>query len=304
MEHIIEDKHFYTTKNCKTFIKSRKKETHKGSYGRIGIVAGSLGMTGSVCMSALSSLRSGSGLVYTVIPNCITNIVSIKLTESVIRPVQSSRQDITNHLYFIKDDAPIIMKYIEDCDCIVLGPGIGTNNETKYVVNYIMRSYEKPVVLDADGLNCISDDINILKERKAQTVITPHPKEFERLLSKSEIKYSDRIKTAIDFSKEYNVVTLLKGYHTVIANSNSIYYINPTGNAGMATAGSGDVLSGIIASFIGQGIDVFNAACCGAYTHGLAGDIAVNDKGEYGLIATDIIDHIPYAIKSILNDKQ
>ncbi len=289
---------YYTLTDCSKHIKPREKDTHKGTYGKVGIVAGSIGMTGSVCMASMSSLRSGSGLVYTVVPNSISNIVCIKLTECVIRTIGNFSNSIG---YFVKNDIPHIMKAIEDCDCIVLGPGMGTNEETKTVVNHILINYEKPVVLDADGLNCVSKDVSVFNKRKAPTVITPHPKEFERLLKNSEIEYIDRINTSIKFSNKYNVITLLKGYNTVITNVNSQHHINPTGNPGMATAGSGDVLSGIIASLIGQGIDAFNAACCGAYIHGLAGDLAAKDKGEYGLIATDIIECIPYAIKSVVN---
>lgn len=288
---------YYTLSDCFKHIKPREKDTHKGSYGKVGIVAGSTGMSGSVCMASMSSLRSGSGLVYTVVPSCISNIVCIKLTECVIRSIG----DFSNSVgCFVKNDIPQIMKAIEDCDCIVLGPGIGTNEETKAVVSHIITNYEKTMVLDADGLNCISLDVSIFNKRKAPTVITPHPKEFERLLKNSGIEYTDRVKTSTEFSNKYNVITLLKGYNTVVTNINSQYHINPTGNPGMATAGSGDVLSGIIASLIGQGIDAFNAACCGAYIHGLAGDLAAKDKGEYGLIATDIIENIPYAISKIL----
>ena len=288
---------YYTLSDCSKHIKPREKDTHKGTYGKIGIVAGSTGMTGSVCMASMSALRSGSGLVYTVVPSSISNIVCIKLTECVIRPIG----DFSNSIgYFVKNDISSIMKAIEDCDCVVLGPGIGTNEETKAVVSHILINYEKPIVLDADGLNCISQDVSIFNKRNAPTVITPHPKEFERLLKNSGIKFTDRINTSIEFSNKYNVITLLKGYNTVVTNVNSQYHINPTGNPGMATAGSGDVLSGIIASLIGQGIDAFNAACCGAYIHGLSGDLTAKDKGEYGLIATDIIENVPYAIKSVV----
>lgn len=281
---------------CKKYIKPRLKNTHKGTYGRVGIVAGSIGMTGSVCIASMSCLRSGTGLVYTVIPYDISDIVCIKLTECVIRPV--GEKNTTDFFKF--NDITKIMDSINDCDCIVLGPGIGTNCETKKVVQHILLNYNKPVVLDADGLNCISDNVEILNKRLSQTVITPHLKEFERLLSNTNIVFEDRIKTSFKFAKKNNAITLLKGYNTVITNSNGQYFINPTGNPGMATAGSGDVLSGIIASFIGQKIDVFEATCCAAYIHGLAGDLASIDKGEYGLIATDIISQIPYAIKKIL----
>lgn len=288
---------YFSIEDCSKYIKPREKNTHKGTYSKVGIVAGSYGMTGSVCMSSYSALRCGSGLVYTIVPNSISNVVSIKLTECVIRSIG----EINNiDRYFVKNDIPQILEAIKDCDCIVLGPGVGTNEETKSVVSNILLNYNNPIVLDADGLNCVCDDVSVFTKRKAPTVITPHPKEFERLLENSGIKYLDRVNTSIEFSNKYNVITLLKGHNTVIANIDSQHYISPTGNPGMATAGSGDVLSGIIASLIGQGIDAFNATCCGAYIHGLAGDLASNDKGEYGLIATDIIENIPYAIKKIL----
>ncbi|QSX06531.1 NAD(P)H-hydrate dehydratase [Sedimentibacter sp. zth1] len=287
---------YYTLDECKKYIKPRALETHKGTYGKIGIIAGSVGMTGSVCMSSQATLRTGSGLVYTIIPSCILNLVSIKLTECIIKPVH----DQNNNEHFKIQNIDEIMDYINDLDCLVLGPGIRVNEDTKQIVKHILVNYNKPIILDADGLNCIGENIEVLYKRKEKTILTPHPKEFERLLENTNINFNDRIKTSLEFSNKYGVVTVLKGYHTVISNEKGEYYINPTGNPGMATAGSGDVLSGIIASLVGQKINLFEASCCGTFIHGISGDLAAKDKGEYGLIATDIIENIPYAIKAII----
>lgn len=293
---------YYSIEHVRKNIKKRNNNTHKGSYGKIGIIAGSKGMTGSVCMSSISALRSGSGLVFTIVPNSINNIVSIKLTECIVKSVTDNNCGYFNH-DFIKE----IMDIIKNLDCVALGPGIGTNSTTQKVVTEIIKKYDKPIILDADGLNCISKNLNILYNRKSPTIITPHPKEFEKLLNNSNIKIlenirlkENRIKYSCIFSKQYNVITALKGFETVVANTDGEYFINKTGNPGMATAGSGDVLAGVITSLIGQNIDCFKATCCGVYIHGHAGDITAKVKGQYGMIASDIIENIPYAIKDII----
>lgn len=293
---------YFTIKHVKNNIIKRSNNTHKGSYGKIGIIAGSKGMSGSVCMSSLSSLRTGTGLVFTIVPSSISNIISIKLTECIIKDINDN-----NNGYFSYSHINEILNIIDDLDCIALGPGIGTNDSTIKVVKEIINNYKKPIILDADGLNCISKNLNIFTNRKAPTIITPHPKEFKNLLENSNINSFDnlnsnnnRIKYSCQFSKQYNVITLLKGYKTIIANTDGKFFINSTGNPGMATAGSGDVLTGIITSLVGQKIDCFKAACCGAYLHGYAGDLTANEKGQYGMIATDIIENIPYAIKNII----
>lgn len=294
-ENNIIKENCFSYNDARKYINKRENETHKGTYGRIAVIAGSIGMSGAPYLSSMAALRTGSGLVYTIVPERLEQILSIKLTEAIIKPVKDN-----NSGFFTIENEKDIFDIIQKCDAVVLGPGIGTNNQTIELVVKIIKDTVKPLVIDADGLNCIVQCVDILKERPGETIITPHPGEMSRLLNKKCINIKNKVILARDFSYKYNVVTVLKGHNTVTASPDGNYFINKTGNAGMATAGSGDVLTGIIASLIGQGIDCFNAASCGVFIHGLSGDIGACNKGEYGLIAGDIIEHIPYAIKNIL----
>ena len=182
-------------------------------------------------------------------------------------------------------------------DVIALGPGFGVDDERIKFVEEILKNIDKPIVLDADGINCCSLAPDILLKKKGELVITPHPGELARLLGVSigEIQ-KNREKYAKLTSENFNVITVLKGANTIVADKEGTIYVNKTGNPGMATAGSGDVLTGIISSFIGQGIESKKAAMLGVYLHGVAGDLAKTQKGEYGIIASDIVEYIPYAI--------
>lgn len=276
-------------------IKKRKKDTHKGTYGKIAVIAGSRGMAGAAYLSCNSALRAGSGLVFAIVPKSLESIMSMKLTEVIVKGVNDN-----NNGFLCKSSLKEIIEIVSKCDVAIIGPGIGTNMETKSVVIELIKNLNIPLIIDADGLNCIIDDKELLKEYSNKIIITPHPGEMKKLTEKKIIDLENKVILAKDFSYNYNVVTVLKGHNTVIASPDGNYFINSTGNPGMATAGSGDVLSGIIASLLGQGIDALNAAACGTYLHGLAGDLASEDKGEYGLIAGDILNNIPYAFKSIL----
>lgn len=279
----------------KRILPKREEDSHKGTFGRIGIIAGSKGMTGAAYMSSMAALRSGSGLVYTIVPRSLGEILSIKLTEAIIKPIED--QDTG---YFTMDSVQDIMDIIKDMDAIAIGPGIGVDEERAELLRSILLEYENPIVVDADGINLISLDPTVLFDRQGHTIITPHPGELSRLL---EVSIGDIQKNRLEYSKltsnKYNVITVLKGANTLVASTRGDIYTNPTGNPGMATAGSGDILTGMIASFIGQGINPYDAAILGVYCHGLAGDLASRDKGEYGMIAMDILDSIPYSIKKL-----
>ncbi len=284
-------------KEIKRMLPKRDKASHKGTFGRVGIIAGSMGMTGAACLASMAALRTGSGLVYSIIPKSLEEVLSIKLTEAIIKPVEDGG---TGH--FTMDSFRDIMAIIEDMDVIAIGPGIGVDEQRLELIKRILLEYKKPIILDADGINLISLDTTILSKRQGHTVITPHPGELSRLLG---ISIGDIQKRRLECSKftsnKYNTITVLKGANTVVTDSGEKIYINSTGNPGMATAGSGDVLTGMITSFIGQGISPYEGAILGVYCHGLAGDLASRDKGEYGMIASDILDNIPYSIKILRN---
>ncbi|KNF09186.1 bifunctional NAD(P)H-hydrate repair enzyme Nnr [Gottschalkia purinilytica] len=281
-------------KLVENMIPKRKKESHKGTYGRVGIIGGSKGMSGSAYLSCKSALRSGSGLVYAIVPETISDIISIKSTETIVIPINDSGKG-----HFTDNSIDEVISQIRDMDVIAIGSGIGVDSYRIELVRKVLRSTDIPVVIDADGINCISKERDILKNRKGVTIITPHPGELSRLLdvSISDIQ-TNRIKYSKLASKEYNVITVLKGNNTIVCDSHNVY-INTTGNPGMATAGSGDVLTGIIASFLGQKFDPIKSSILAVYIHGLSGDISALQKGEYGTIATDILENIPYAIKEI-----
>lgn len=278
--------------NIRGLLKKRKASSHKGDYGRVGIIAGSIGMAGAVNLTSRAALRTGSGLVYSIVPESLELILSIKLTEAIIKPIGDK-----NIGYFTKDSLEQILKATKNMDALALGPGLGIDEERIYLVGELIKNINIPLVIDADGLNCLSKNINILKEVNYPIILTPHHGEMSRLLGR-DIKNieSNRVKYAKEFSQKYNVFTVLKGHKTLVASPEGDIYINHTGNPGMATAGSGDVLTGIIVSLLGQGLKPFDSARLGVYLHGLAGDLAKEDKGEFGLIAGDILEKIPLGI--------
>lgn len=278
-------------------IAKRNDNSHKGTYGRVAIIAGSRGMTGAPFLSSQGALRTGSGLVYTIIPESLETVMSIKLTEAIIRPIKDKD---TGH--FLKDSIEPIIKEVKEMDCIALGPGIGVDKDRIQLVSEIIRDTKVPMVVDADGINCIAENIEILNQGKGPIIITPHPGEMARLLNKDiqEIEKNRQYYSQY-ISEKYNIIVVLKGNKTIVTSPEGQTYINKTGNPGMATAGSGDVLTGIIASLLGQRLDPFDAAKLGVYLHGLAGDITRDRLGEYGMIASDIIEAIPYAIMGVEN---
>lgn len=281
----------------KELLAKRRKESHKGNYGRVGIIAGSSGMTGASYLTSQSALRTGSGLVYNIIPKSLEIIMSIKLTEVIIRAVDDNGKG-----YFMKDSIEKVIEEINNKGVLALGPGIGVDKDIISLVKEIIINSNCPIVIDADGINCLSKNIEILKESKAPIIITPHPGEMARLLNKNINEIEEKRKYYAKYiSDKYNIFTVLKGHKTIVTSPNGEIYINNTGNPGMATAGSGDVLTGIITSLIGQGLEIFNGTKLGVYLHGLAGDIARDKIGEYGIIASDIVESIPYAIMKTID---
>ncbi len=274
-------------------IPKRKIDAHKGDCGRILVVAGSKGMTGAAVLAAKSALRSGSGLVTVAVPKDERAIVA-----SMVPEIITIGLDAENGIICFGAMKEILAE-AKKADAVIFGPGLSQNKDIKDVLLGLLTQYSGKLVIDADGLNAIKRDCEILKEKKCKVVITPHPGEMARLLgAKIHDISKDRCGIASHFANEYGVTVVLKGKDTVVANENGDIKINPTGNPGMATAGMGDVLSGVIASFLGQGLEPFEAAVLGAYIHGKAGDIAKCEKGVHGLIASDVLENLPLAIKT------
>jgi NAD(P)H-hydrate epimerase len=253
-------------------------------------------MAGSGCLSARAALRAGTGLAYLGVPASLVNVYNSLMAEAVVVPFEDY-----NKGFISKDGVGYILERMEKMDVVAVGPGLSTNEGIYDVVKCIVENSEIPLVLDADALNVLSKDVSLLKKLKTEAVITPHPGEMARLLGIS-IKdvQNNRIKVAQDFAREYKVITVLKGARTIVAFPEGSTFINTTGNPGMATAGMGDVLTGIIASLIGQGVKPGDAAIAGVYLHGAAADSIAARMGEHGIIAGDIVEELPYTIKALI----
>lgn len=284
---------FELWKSYRAFLPKRYDNMHKGDCGKLLVIGGSIGMAGSVCLTSRAAMRSGSGLVTLALPECILGSAAAQLREVMIMPLPCKDGHIS------KAAKTVVTDKLPLCDVCAIGPGLTACEDTFEIVSAAL-SYDTPCVIDADGLNAISFDTNILKSKACKTVVTPHSREMARLMGCSvEDVENNREKSALAFAKEYNTVVVLKGHATVVAAPNGEFHINPTGNSGMASGGMGDVLTGIIASFIGQGTEPYNAAILGTFLHGLAGDIAAEEIGEFGLIASDVINKLPYTIKGL-----
>lgn len=272
----------------------RKPNTHKGDYGYVLVIGASPGLSGAVCLSAQSSLAIGAGLVRVAVPKSLNNIFEIKLTEVMSLPLP----EVNGCLCL--DSFGTIRKVLDKVDVLIVGPGAGLNNSTQRLIIKIVKSIDKPIVLDADGITALAGDLTVLNKRKNKDlVITPHYGEFSRLINSDVGKIKrERKGLAGKFALRYNLTLVLKGNRSLVTNGRDIFE-NITGNPGMATAGMGDVLSGLIAGLIAQGLKPFTAAKLGVYLHGLSGDLAVKDKTVNCLIASDIIAYLPKAIKAL-----
>lgn len=273
----------------------RKPDSCKGDFGHVLVIAGSAGYTGAAYLASQGAILSGSGLVTLAIGRSLCEILASKLTEVMVKPFFETK-DLSLGLLAEKD----ILAFSEKCSAVAIGPGISKNKETQKLVLNLISKLNKPLVIDADGLNAIAGHIDILKSAKAPIILTPHPGEMSRLVGKDKDEIqNNRKEVAMKFANEYNVVLVLKGHETLVANQTGELYVNRTGNPGMASGGTGDVLTGIIAAFIGQGIEPFMAASLAVYFHGLAGDLALKEKGVLSLIATDLLNKLPEVLKTL-----
>lgn len=269
-------------------LPERSPTAHKGDAGRVSIIAGSVGMTGAACLTSLSALRAGAGLVTLGIPASLNDIAEVKLTEVMTRPLPEVRRHRCLSLR-ARGDASALF---EGADAVAIGPGIGRHRETSALVRRLIRDLRCPAVVDADALNALAGHTDDLREARAQLVLTPHPGEFTRLTGQ---RVRDPIDDANRLAAETGAIVVLKGAPTVVALPGGGTFVNVSGNEGMATGGAGDVLTGMIAALIAQGDSPGDAAVSAVYWHGLAGDLAAEAKGKRGLVATDLVDAIPGA---------
>lgn len=280
----------------KEWLPFRPTGAHKGNFGRVLVVAGSKGMTGAACLAGEAALRAGAGLVTVAVPETLYDIVETKLTEAM----KASLPD-TGRGTLSSDASQSILALAEKADVLAMGPGLSTDDEVVKVVRALLPVVRIPCVLDADAINAIAGDGEILRKAQAPVVITPHPGEMARLIG-STIREVQEQRMAVTgkVATTWKVVTLLKGARTVIASPDGTVYINPTGNPGMASGGSGDVLTGVVAALMAQELEPVKAAAAGAYIHGLAGDLAARDKGMMGMVAGDILAALPSASREII----
>lgn len=276
-------------------IPDRKPDTHKGSYGRAVIIGGSEGMTGAVVMASMGCLKSGAGLVKAALPGGLNYVIENRLTEAMSVPLGQGTS-----LKIDSQTQSRLTDILSWAHAVALGPGMGVDGDRAKVLEFVLTETQVPLVLDADALNCLALDLKLLDKKSGPVIVTPHPGEMARLVGSDtgEIQ-KDRIAAARAFSEKWDTVTVLKGANSVIADPQGNIYINTSGNPGMSTGGSGDVLTGIIASFIAQGIEPVKAACAAAYIHGRAADLLAGEMGMYGMTASGLAHYIPMAIKEI-----
>jgi len=273
----------------------RWADMHKGEAGRLLIVAGSPGMTGAAAMAGLAAVRSGAGLVTVAIPQSLNDILEVKCTEVMTLPLPETVQGS-----LAPEAMDQILDFAEGCDAVALGPGLSQVPETVELARQLIERISVPLVVDADGLNACAGATEPLKSRKAPTAITPHPGELSRITGQSIADIQqDRVSAARQAAQELQCVVVLKGAGTVTAHPGGQVWVNPTGNAGMASGGVGDVLTGVIGGLLAGGGDVMKAAVSAVYCHGLAGDLAVDYCGQRALIASDLLVQLPAAFEAI-----
>lgn len=268
-------------------LPDRDENAHKGDFGKILLLCGSRGYTGAAYLAAMGALRSGAGLTFLGVPESIYAIEAVKLSVPIVFPLPDEAGKLSVAAI------PEILERLPQMDAVLTGPGLGQSEGTFQVVRSVLENAACPVVLDADGINVIAAHKDILRGRTNPTILTPHDGEFARL---GGIIGDDRSAAAAEMARELGCTVLLKGHRTVITDGETTY-INHTGNPGMAVGGSGDVLAGIIVSLLGQGIDPLEAAACGAWLHGAAGDLCAAEIGQYGMLPGDMASVLPRLLK-------
>lgn len=270
-----------------SILPDRDPYGHKGNFGKILLLCGSRGFTGAAYLAAMGALRTGAGLVFLGVPESIYAIEAVKLNEPVVFPLPDADGKLCEAAI------PEILRRLPNMDAVLIGCGLGQSEGTLAVVKAVLEHAECPVVLDADGINVLSLHKDILRGRRSPTILTPHDGEFARL---GGVIGDDRMAAARQMAKDLGCIVLLKGHRTCITDGET-GYVNHTGNPGMAVGGSGDLLSGIIVSLLGQGIAPLEAAAVGAWLHGAAGDLCAETLGQYAMLPTDMLEALPRLLK-------
>ena len=276
-----------THKEVLSHLPDRDPWGHKGTFGKVLLLCGSRGFTGAAYLAAMGALRSGAGLVFLGVPESIYAIEAVKLNEPVVFPLP----DDGGMLSFLAVSE--IEKRLPQMDAVLVGCGLGQSQGTLSVVKSVLENAKCPVVLDADGINVLAGHKDIVRGRQYPTILTPHDGEFLRF---GGTIGEDRMASAAYFAKEWNSIVLLKGHRTCVTDGET-GCLNQTGNPGMAVGGSGDVLAGIIVGLLGQGLPPLEAAACGAWLHGAAGDLCAEEMGQYGMLPTDMLQKLPRLLK-------
>lgn len=279
-----------TASRVRSILPRRDPAGHKGDFGKLLCVCGSVGYTGAPVFASRAAVRTGAGLEFLAVPEQAWPVVAVKSEEAMPFPLPETAE---GRLSLLAEEP--IRQRAASCDAVLIGCGLGRDRQTDALVRKLL-DIDRPLVLDADGLNALDGCPEQLQRRTAPTVLTPHEGEFLRLggdLSRG------REAAAAAFSRKYGVYLVLKGHRTLVADPEGRLAVNETGNSGMAKGGSGDVLAGMIVSLLGQGCGAFDACCAAVWLHGRAGDRAAADKGERGMTPTDLLEQIPYAMKNL-----
>jgi NAD(P)H-hydrate epimerase len=272
---------------------SRAPESNKGDFGRVLVISGSRGMSGAAILCASAALRSGAGLVTVAVPEGIQVQVAASNPCYMTAPMPQDGVGC-----FAREAEPMLLDLCSRCDVVAFGPGIGRGDALADLAVSLITQVDKPLVVDADGLNNVAGRLECLQQRWAPLIFTPHPGEFARLVGQETAQVQEnRVELAINFASQHAVLMVLKGHGTIVTDGLK-YYVNDTGNPGMATGGTGDVLTGIISALLGQGLEPFAAAQLGVFIHGRAGDLARDRLGEMSLIAADLLDYLGPAFRS------
>jgi len=275
-------------------LPARAADANKGHFGRVLVVAGSCGMSGAAVLCGSAALRGGAGLVRVAVPASVLPLVA---AGNPCYMTAALAEDSQGRLAGAARDE--LLELARANTAVAVGPGLGRSSDLTSLVLSLIEQTETPLVVDADGLNTLQGQVARLRGRAAPLILTPHPGEFARLLgSDVATVQGDRQRLAFGFAAEHGLVVVLKGHGTIVTDGRRVY-VNATGNPGMATGGTGDVLTGLVAALVGQGLEVFAAAQLGVYLHGKAGDLARDELGEVSLIASDLLTYLPRAFRAL-----